>query len=160
MEAGSWNQGRGLQSSKLQGLHPRDGTPGGLISGCCARNWVLERTPGMAFLDLEPQSKATRGMERPPPEPRGRGGSDEESSHVQREPPPWPASQAGGLIFPRHPSSHRKLASSQTRRGLSRAGLQRPGLPHTLQSRHPRPGRCFRFGIAPSWHLDRQAPPV
>ena len=59
MEADSWSQGRGLQSSKLQGgASPEMGHLADRYRGCCARNWVLERTPGMAFRDPEPKSKA------------------------------------------------------------------------------------------------------
>ena len=42
---------------------------------------------------------------------------------------PRPGSQTGGLAFPRCPSPCGKLVSSQTRRWLSPAELQRPGLP-------------------------------
>lgn len=113
----------GCRAPSYKGFTPGTGHLVDRYRGCCARNWVLERTPGMAFRDLEPQSKATRGME-------GRHQNPETGMAVMRNLARAERATCPGLLhrqeawsFPRHPSSNRKLASSQTWRGLSRAGL-------------------------------------
>lgn len=41
-----------------RGFTPEMGHLADRYRGCCAQNWVLERTPGTAFRDPEPKSKA------------------------------------------------------------------------------------------------------